>query len=97
MAQKPNVLTPEASPLDRFGYTVRDLRERSGHTLRSLAEATFCSYSKLWKWENAKRAPKYRSEVEQLDRVLNAQGLLIELWQRIGTDGSPQDHVSVSG
>ncbi|MET9483650.1 helix-turn-helix transcriptional regulator [Streptomyces sp. NPDC006638] len=97
MAQKPNVLTPEASPLDRFGYTVRDLRERRGYTLRGLAEATFCSYSKLWKWENAKRAPKYRSEVEQLDRLLNAQGLLIELWERIGTDESRQDHVSVSG
>ncbi|MDX3433892.1 helix-turn-helix transcriptional regulator [Streptomyces sp. ME01-18a] len=97
MAQKPNILTPESSPLDRFGYTVRDLRERHGHTLRSLAEATFCSYSKLWKWENAKRSPKFRSEVEQLDRVLNAQGLLIELWDRIDTDGSPADHVSVSG
>ncbi|MEU3907267.1 helix-turn-helix transcriptional regulator [Streptomyces goshikiensis] len=97
MGQKPNVLTPEASPLDRFGYTVRDLRARSGHTLRSLAEATFCSYSKLWKWENAKRPPKYRSEVEQLDRVLSAQGLLIELWERIGAGDSAQAHVSVSG
>ncbi|WP_381805488.1 helix-turn-helix domain-containing protein [Streptomyces niveus] len=97
MGQKPNVLTPEASPLDRFGYTVRDLRERSGHTLRSLAEATFCSPSKLWKWENAKRPPKYRSEVEQLDRVLNAQGLLIELWERIGAGDSMKSHVSVSG
>ncbi|MFF0486796.1 helix-turn-helix domain-containing protein [Streptomyces sp. NPDC004435] len=97
MGQKPNVLTPEASPLDRFGYTVRDLRERRGLSLRGLAEATFFSYSKLWKWENAKRAPKHRSEVEELDRVLNAHGLLIELWERIASDDSPRDHVSVSG
>ncbi|TVL88512.1 DNA-binding protein [Streptomyces sp. SAJ15] len=91
------MLTPEASPLDRFGYTVRDLRERRGYTLRGLAEVTFFSYSKLWKWENAKRPPKHRSEVEHLDRVLNGQGLLVELWQRIGADVSPQSHVSVSG
>ncbi|MFF4227447.1 helix-turn-helix domain-containing protein [Streptomyces abikoensis] len=97
MGQKPNVLTPEASPLDRFGYHVRDLRERRGYSLRRLAEVTFFSTSKLWKWENARRAPKYRSEVEVLDRVLDGQGLLIELWERIGTDDSRQNHVSVSG
>ncbi|GAA2639587.1 hypothetical protein GCM10010425_49760 [Streptomyces spororaveus] len=97
MGQKPNVLTPEASPLHRFGYQMRDLRERRNHTLRSLAEATFISYSKLWKWENAQRAPKHRSEVEQLDRVLVGQGLLVELWARIGVDASPPCDVSVPG
>lgn len=96
VGQKPNVLTPEASPLDRFGYTVRELRERSGHTLRSLSEVTFSSYSKLWKWENGRRAPKHRSEVEDLDRLLNGRGLLVELWERIGNGDSPQGHVSVS-
>lgn len=97
MGQKPNDLTPEASPLDRFGYHVRDLRERNNHTLRSLAEATtFFSYSKLWKWENALRAPKHRSEVVHLDRVLRGHGLLVELWERIGAE-APQGHVSVPG
>ncbi|MFE6813529.1 helix-turn-helix domain-containing protein [Streptomyces sp. NPDC057675] len=96
VGQKPNVLTPEASPLDRFGYTVRELRERSGHTLRSLSEVTFSSYSKLWKWENGRRAPKHRSEVEELDRLLNGRGLLVELWERIGNGDSPRGHVSVS-
>lgn len=97
MGQKPNVLTPDASPLDRFGYTVRELRERSGHTLRSLSEAAFISYSKLWKWENGKRAPKHRSEVEELDRLLNGRWLLVELWERIDSGDSAQEHVSVSG
>ncbi|MCY0955047.1 helix-turn-helix domain-containing protein [Streptomyces sp. H27-S2] len=97
MGQKPNVLTPEASPLHRFGYQMRDLRERRNHTLRSLAEATFISYSKLWKWENAQRAPKHRSEVEQLDRLLDGQGLLVELWARIGRDASSLCDVSVPG
>ncbi|MEU9031461.1 hypothetical protein AB0D46_28890 [Streptomyces sp. NPDC048383] len=96
MGQKPNDLTPEASPLDRFGYHVRDLRERRSHTLRSLAEATFFSYSKLWKWENALRAPKHRSEVVHLDTVLRGQGLLVELWEHIGME--PRDsHVSIPG
>ncbi|MFD3762091.1 helix-turn-helix domain-containing protein [Streptomyces sp. NPDC058622] len=83
--------------MDRFGYHVRDLRERRNHTLRSLAEETFFSYSKLWKWENGQRAPKHRVEVEQLDRVLNGQGLLVELWDHIGADTSPRSHVSVPG
>ncbi|SEE61104.1 helix-turn-helix transcriptional regulator [Streptomyces sp. TLI_105] len=95
MGQRPNILTPEASPLARFGYHVRELRERRNHTLRSLAEATYISYSKLWKWENAQRAPKHRSEVELLDRELDGRGLLPELWDRISTEPPPAAHVSV--
>ncbi|MEY9997312.1 transcriptional regulator with XRE-family HTH domain/tetratricopeptide (TPR) repeat protein [Streptomyces sp. V4I8] len=96
MGQRPKVLTPDQSPMHRFGYTLREFREARNYSLRGLAEKTFMSHSKLQKWENGDRAPKDRSEVEQVDSLLRAGGLLVDLWERIGSGVSTRRHVSVS-
>jgi transcriptional regulator with XRE-family HTH domain/tetratricopeptide (TPR) repeat protein len=96
VGQQPNVLTPEQSALHRFGYTLRELRQARRLSLRTLAEKAFMSHSKLQKWENGARSPKDRAEVELIDSLLRAGGILIDLWERIGPDVSARGHVSVS-
>lgn len=96
MGQQPNELTPEQSPLHRFGYTLRELRKVRGMSLRDLAAKSFMSHSKLQKWENASRPPKDRAEVERIDSLLRAGGVLVDLWQRINLDVSGRAPVSVS-
>ncbi|MGW0315422.1 helix-turn-helix domain-containing protein [Streptomyces flavidovirens] len=97
MGQQPNMLTPEQSPLHRFGYTLRELRKARRFSLRGLAEKAFMSHSKLQKWENGDRSPKDRAEVELIDSLLRAGGVLVDLWERISPAVSTPDHVSVSG
>lgn len=96
MGQQPNVLTPDQSPRHRFGYTLRELRQNRRLSLRALAEKAFMSHSKLQKWENGDRPPKDRAEVELIDSLLRAGGVLVDLWERIGPDVSARGHVSVS-
>ncbi|MEU5902292.1 helix-turn-helix domain-containing protein [Streptomyces venezuelae] len=96
MGQQPNVLTPEQSPLHRFGYTLRELRKVRGMSLRELAAKSFMSHSKLQKWENASRPPKDRAEVELIDSLLRAGGVLVDLWERINPGVSTRAPVSVS-
>ncbi|QNT98302.1 XRE family transcriptional regulator (plasmid) [Streptomyces griseofuscus] len=96
MGQQPNVLTPEQSPLHRFGYTLRELRKVRGMSLRELAAKSFMSHSKLQKWENASRPPKDRAEVELIDSLLRAGGVLVDLWERIAPGVSARASVSVS-
>ncbi|MCX0241835.1 helix-turn-helix domain-containing protein [Streptomyces drozdowiczii] len=96
MGQQPNVLTPEQSPLHRFGYTLRELRKVRGMSLRELAAKSFMSHSKLQKWENASRPPKDRAEVELIDSLLRAGGVLVDLWERISPGVSARAAVSVS-
>lgn len=96
MGQQPNVLTPEQSPLHRFGYTLRELRQARGMSLRELAAKSFMSHSKLQKWENASRSPRDRSEVVLIDSLLRAGGVLVDLWEQINPDVSGRARVSVS-
>lgn len=96
MGQQPNALTPEQSPQHRFGYTLRELRTVRGLSLRGLADKAFMSHSKLQKWENGDRAPRDRAEVELIDSLLRAGGILIDQWERIGAAVSPSARVSVS-
>ncbi|MFJ7063229.1 helix-turn-helix domain-containing protein [Streptomyces microflavus] len=96
MGQQSNALTPEQSPQHRFGYTLRELRKARRLSLRGLAEKAFMSHSKLQKWENGDRAPKDRAEVELIDSLLRAGGILVDQWERIGSVASASGLVSVS-
>lgn len=86
--------TEEQTPLYRFGYTLRELRRMRRLSLRELASKTFMSHSKLQKWENASRAPQDRAEVELVDSVLHAGGVLVDLWERLDPARSAQGRVS---
>ncbi|WP_322872224.1 helix-turn-helix domain-containing protein [Streptomyces goshikiensis] len=96
MGQQPNALTPEQSPQHRFGYMLRELRTVRGLSLRGLADKAFMSHSKLQKWENGDRAPRDRAEVELIDSLLRAGGILIDQWERVGAAVSASARVSVS-
>lgn len=96
MGQQPNALTPEESPQHRFGYTLRELRKVRRFSLRGLADKAFMSHSKLQKWENGDRAPKDRAEVELIDSLLRAGGILVDQWERIESPVSASSRVSVS-
>ncbi|MEV5082133.1 helix-turn-helix transcriptional regulator [Streptomyces sp. NPDC056159] len=96
MGQRPKVLTPDQSPAHRFGYTLREFRDARHYSLRGLAKQAFMSHSKLQKWEDGTRFPKHRQEVEVIDSLLHAGGVLVDLWERIRSDVSASDHVSVS-
>ncbi|MFE4055580.1 helix-turn-helix domain-containing protein [Streptomyces sp. NPDC059096] len=96
MGQQPNALTPDQSPQHRFGYTLRELRKVRRLSLRALADQAFMSHSKLQKWENGHRLPKDRAEVELIDSLLRAGGILVDQWERIGPAVSAPGRVSVS-
>ncbi|MFH7340631.1 helix-turn-helix domain-containing protein [Streptomyces sp. KHY 26] len=99
MGQRPKALTPDQSPAHRFGYTLREFRDARRYSLRGLAKEAFMSHSKLQKWEDGTRFPKHRQEVEVVDSLLHADGLLVDLWERIRSDVSAvstSGHVSVS-
>ncbi|WP_372412004.1 helix-turn-helix domain-containing protein [Streptomyces luteireticuli] len=96
MGQQPKALTPEQSPQHRFGYELRQLRKNQGLSMRALAAQAFISHSKLQKWENGERPPRYRSEVEFVDSLLNAGGSLVESWELISPRVSGRGHVSDS-
>ncbi|TGZ12395.1 hypothetical protein DV517_74900 [Streptomyces sp. S816] len=96
MGQQAHVLRPEQSPQHRFGYTLRELRKARHFSLRGLAEKAFMSHSKLQKWENGDRPPKDRAEVELVDSLLRAGGVLVDQWERISPPVSATTGVSVS-
>ncbi|MCZ7430131.1 helix-turn-helix domain-containing protein [Streptomyces sp. WMMC1477] len=93
MGQQPNVLTPEQR---RFGHTLREFRQARGMSLRELAAKSFMSHSKLQKWENGSRLPKHRAEVELVDSLLRAGGVLVDVWERISPAAPGRAPVSVS-
>lgn len=86
--------TEQQTPLYRFGYTLREVRRMRGLSLRELASKSFMSHSKLQKWENASRAPQDRAEVELVDSVLRAGGVLVDLWERLDPARSARGGVS---
>ncbi|MFC9534350.1 helix-turn-helix domain-containing protein [Streptomyces sp. NPDC056975] len=96
MGQQANVLSPEQSPQHRFGFTLRELRKARNLSLRGLAEKAFMSHSKLQKWENGDRPPKDRAEVELIDSLVHAGGILVDQWEHIGLPASAPGGVSVS-
>ncbi|WP_084558021.1 helix-turn-helix domain-containing protein [Hamadaea tsunoensis] len=79
MPQAPASLDPTLSAQHRFGAALRDLRADRGLSLAQLAPELPASPDALAKYERADRRPTRRI-AETLDRVLAADGRLIELW-----------------
>ncbi|WP_179819975.1 helix-turn-helix domain-containing protein [Nocardiopsis aegyptia] len=71
----------------RFPQHLTKLRVLSGLSQRQLASRARVSPSACCRWEKGEVVPR-RGHVENLDRVLNAEGRLIKTWQRDTTDGS---------
>lgn len=82
MGQRPNELTPDASPFHRWGFELRQLRESRRLSLRRLALMALIDHSHLGRFERAERMPD-RSQVERLDTALDANGSLLREWDRI--------------
>ncbi|MFB7076486.1 helix-turn-helix domain-containing protein [Streptomyces sp. NPDC056308] len=97
MAQKPRELTPWASPLDNWGYELRELRTLRGLSLRALAKQAVLDHAHLGRFERAERMAT-RDQAAQLDIVLGANGMLLRLWERIGSEhghvANPPAHVA---
>ncbi|MFC8454754.1 helix-turn-helix domain-containing protein [Kitasatospora sp. NPDC057223] len=83
MGQRARELTPDASPLHRWGYELRQLREGRGLSLRGLAVATLIDHSHLGRFERAERMPD-RAQVVRLDSALDACGSLVRAWDHVG-------------
>jgi tetratricopeptide (TPR) repeat protein len=96
VGQQPEMLSPDQSPAHHFGCTLREFRDARRYSLRGLAKKAFMSHSKLQKWEDGARFPRHREEVEWVDSLLGAGGVLIDLWERLSTEASPRAGVSVS-
>ncbi|MGW1620960.1 helix-turn-helix domain-containing protein [Streptomyces sp. NPDC002172] len=94
MGQRPNVLTPDHSPQHRLGYTIRELRDARGMSMRELAAKTYVSHSTVQRWENGDRPPKDLGTIELIDQALGAGGFLIGLWHEINRGVPEPDHVS---
>ncbi|MEV5249854.1 helix-turn-helix domain-containing protein [Streptomyces werraensis] len=95
MGQQPQMLSPDQSPAHLFGCTLREYRDARHYSLRGLAKKAFMSHSKLQKWEDGARFPRHRQEVEWVDSLLDAGGVLVDLWERLSADAS-RGGVSVS-
>ncbi|MGY0466905.1 helix-turn-helix domain-containing protein (plasmid) [Kitasatospora sp. cg17-2] len=97
MGQRPNELTPDASPRHRWGYELRALRQGRGMSLRGLAAAALIDHSHLGRFERAERVPD-RAQVVRLDAALNACGSLLRAWDDLGIGqgdvASPVAHVA---
>jgi transcriptional regulator with XRE-family HTH domain len=76
MAAQLKPLTPELSPLHRFGATLRELRIRAGYKQPALAGAVYTSKSTISRAENGIRLLS-RTLAEACDAELNASGLLL--------------------
>jgi transcriptional regulator with XRE-family HTH domain len=91
MAGRPKVLTPQASPRDRFGAELRRWREHRGLSQCRLAELVLHSEETVAKVERAQRWPT-SALTARCDEALATEGALMRLWpeveeQRIASDG----------
>ena len=90
MGQRPNELTPDRSPLHRWGYELRELRKARGLSLRQLAEKALIDHSHLGRFERAEREADH-GQAQRLDAALSAGGMLVRLWERLDI---ARDHVA---
>ncbi|WP_106436159.1 helix-turn-helix domain-containing protein [Streptomyces sp. PsTaAH-124] len=90
MAQKPRELTPWVSPLHNWGYQLRELRNSRGLSLRELSKRSRIDHAHLGRFERAERMAD-RTQAALLDDALEASGMLLRLWERIGDE---RDHVA---
>lgn len=95
MGQRPNELTPDASPVHAWGAELRALREGRGMSLRKLAADALIDHSHLGRFERAEREPD-RSQVLRLDGALDANGSLVRQWDRMRQARGDEGHVASS-
>ncbi|HEX4832505.1 MAG TPA: helix-turn-helix transcriptional regulator [Trebonia sp.] len=69
-----------ASPAVAFGKRLRRLRDQKGLNQNQLAEAVFASKSSVSDWERGEALPA-RKTVVKLEEVLDADGVLLELYE----------------
>src|SRR5690606_7074991 len=80
---------PKESPaLIAFGGQMRRMREAKGITQQSIADHTNISKAQVSRIENGTRRAT-RSCVEQVDRLLRADGALVKLWDDLNRNGHP--------
>lgn len=82
MAQRPNELTPLASPLHYLGYRLRESRQARGLSLRELGGIAHVDSSYIGRIERAEVAGTPQV-IEACDRALRANGELVHLHQLI--------------
>ncbi|MBN1173032.1 MAG: helix-turn-helix domain-containing protein [Micromonosporaceae bacterium] len=95
MGQRRRVLSPDRSPLHRLGAQLRLWRDRRHLSLSDLGALVFYDASHLGKFERAEKYPP-RHVVEACDRVLEAGGDLIHLWEQIPGRRNPAGAASVA-
>jgi tetratricopeptide (TPR) repeat protein len=95
MGQQPKELTPERSPLHRWGYELRELRKARGLSLRELAAMALIDHSHLGRFERAERKAD-REQARCLDDVLRAGGMLLRRWEDIDYGQAGRGHVANS-
>ncbi|MFJ2745382.1 helix-turn-helix domain-containing protein [Streptomyces sp. NPDC087440] len=78
------------SLLHNWGYQLRELRNARGLSLRDLAKRTRIDHAHLGRFERAERVAD-RMQAALLDDALDAGGMLLRLWDRIGHE---PDHVA---
>lgn len=97
MGQRPNDLTPCASPFHLLGAEIRRHREERGMSLADLEALVTYNRSHLARWERAERQPT-REHVTEIDRTLHASGALVRLYEYAEaseTQGAARGQVAV--
>lgn len=89
MGQRPNELTPDASPWHRWGYELRQFREARGLAQQVLARVALIDRSHIGRFERAER-PVPRHAAVRLDQALHTAGALVRGWDRAEIE-SPQN------
>ena len=80
MSRPEKTLTPDRSPLDRFGYELRSWRKGRRLSLAKLAKLVHVSDDTLQKVEVAERRPT-TDLVRRCDQALDAAGALVRQWE----------------
>ncbi|MBH1937122.1 helix-turn-helix domain-containing protein [Streptomyces sp. AV19] len=78
----PKRLDPSPDIVARFGSMIRDLRLRKGWSRTRLGKEVALSYSAIAKFEAGERIPT-PDIAKALDRVLDANGALLEEWDHL--------------
>ncbi|MCC3771198.1 helix-turn-helix transcriptional regulator [Streptomyces sp. UNOC14_S4] len=81
----PTPLDPSRSFIAQLGVAIRALREAKGWSQSDLAAAIRISHTSISKFENGHVLP-VREVAEELDRALDANGTLLELWEVLNDD-----------
>ncbi|MEV8476570.1 helix-turn-helix transcriptional regulator [Streptomyces sp. NPDC051173] len=82
MGQRPNELTPYASPWHFLGSAMRDWRDRRGLSLAKLKARIRYDYSYMGRAERGSQPPS-EALVEAYDKALDAGGVLVSLYRQV--------------